>query len=272
MMKTREMLTKMRVCIMEATKHNIPFCCAMNRREYEKYFDSEFMLGLPWDYVGIIEEHQDWYYHTTTDWKRGYEILEQGVLKVNKSNDDCDCGKAIYTFPCKSGRVADAMGTCVIKFKSKQQHVHIVNYADTTNKPLGECIFFEDVILEEAELLTLEEAIVNSITDYCNYVDVMRHYYGVDIEKPVHSYLPIVLMEKVINKPSAWYTEEVRFKGYGKKTYEDMLKRIELYEMQKENSPYDSFYCADLDFFRHHVEKALAECSNEPDDSRMNLF
>ena len=35
-MKIRETLTKMRVCIMEATKHNIPFCCAMNRREYEK--------------------------------------------------------------------------------------------------------------------------------------------------------------------------------------------------------------------------------------------
>lgn len=273
-MKTREMLQRIRMCNLEALRHNIPFCCAMERTEYWTYFDSEIMYALPYDYVGIIEQHEDWYYHSVPSKKLAEKIVADGTLRVKFSSKDNSCGKAVYTFPCNSGRVANMWGDAyVIKFKSSQKHVHLINVADDTNKPLGECVFFEDVVLEDVKVMPIEDAIADSKVNYTKCAEVMPHYYGVKADKPLLEDLPDFLMDKVINKPSFWVAAEKTFSNYDRKTYEGMLKRIELYEMQKENNVFDSFYHTDLDFFRYHVKKALSECKEDVENmSTMNLF
>lgn len=273
-MKTREMLQRIRMCNLEALRHNIPFCCAMKRTEYWTYFDSEIMYALPYEYVGIIEQHEDWYYHSVPTRELAEKIVADGILRVEFSSEDNSCGKAVYTFPCNSGRLAGRWEEFhTIKFKSSQTHVHLVNVADDTNKPLGECVFFEDVVLEDAKVMSAEDAITDSKVNYTKCAEVMPHYYGVKADKPPLEELPDYLMEKVINKPSQWYADEKAFNNYDRKTYEGMLKRIELYEMQKENSVFDSFYHTDLDFFRYHVKKALGECKEDVENiNTMNLF
>lgn len=202
------MLERIRMCVLGALHNDVPFCCGLSRKDYYQYFDSEIMYALPWDYIGIVECHEDWYYHCTRDLQLAEQIVNEGILRVDKSRENNSCGKGVYTFPRACGRVADAFGSHVIRFKCNQKHVHIVNVADNTIKPLGECVFFENVHLQDATIITTSEAQLESNECYREHPGVMQHYYGVDIEKPELEFLPDILEDVVINKVSSWVEEE----------------------------------------------------------------
>lgn len=250
------MLQKIRICSIEAIENNIPYCCAMRPDKYWTYFDSEIMYALPYDYIGIIEQHEDWYYHTVHNKELANQILGDGTLRLKFSHDDNACGKGIYTFPCNSGRVLDAWNdSFVIKFKSSKQHVHIVNITDNTNYHLGECIFFENLKLKNAIIMSIDDAILDAKKNYDNCIDVMPKYYGVIAEKPSLDNLPDFLMKNVIRKQSQWISEENMLSNYNTKTYENMLEVIDSYEINRTCN----FSKTDLSFFRYYVEKALLE-------------
>lgn len=127
------------------------------------------MPPLTEKYLGVIEQHPDIYTHYVEDNAVLDCVLEDGFLRVEYSREDNYLGKAIYTFPIKSGKYfPPKIGGNYIVFHTSQKHIHVVTGTET--HCIDECLFTEDVCLDDYEIVPAD-SIDKIISEYSNEVD-----------------------------------------------------------------------------------------------------
>lgn len=151
--------------------------------EEKEYFSniSRFRNDLPGiigtSYIAYKHEHSDVYVHTTTKEGAG-AILRSRCLSRGFFGENGGVGRAIYTFPAKSGRCYTNDDKVILMFESDLPHYHIVGSNDTIHS-LGECIFLQDnVVVRNCKILS-EEDYTKYIKDNFNPVKSLVHYFGV---------------------------------------------------------------------------------------------
>ena len=149
---TQDEITKYRICLIDSLKNKVPYTMALKRDVFRKYYSDNFLALNVHSYVGIIDEHEDWYVHATRDVKG---ILDRGVIRA-AGDDDLTVGKAVYTFPLMSGRLFGYEDLDFLLFKTDQKHVHLVR-AEDSNCVIGECDFLEDIKVNNPVVMNYEQ-------------------------------------------------------------------------------------------------------------------
>lgn len=172
---------KRAINICQKSEEKLPYSIVVNETEYFKNisrFRNEICAILPKDILAYYHQHKDVYLHTTSK-QCAEEILSSGVLELEKFSEDGTVGRAIYTFPMKSGRCIAGEDDVIIIFESDAKHYHLVGVDDQLNA-FGECVLLEDILqVKNAKVMNMSEYLEMTKALVLNGTD-LRHYFGIN--------------------------------------------------------------------------------------------
>jgi hypothetical protein len=165
----------------------VPYACCVDERTYWNFiteYKADIIPYLPVDYLCIEHEHTDTYVHFAARVKLE-KIIQQGYLTNEFSNEDNTIGKAVYTYPLKSGmyfyqdHIKD--GAFLI-FDATAPHCHIVQTNDTAYG-IGEADFVTDKLeIQNPFIVNLEE-LKQLSREAFNWKYARRNYYGLNTDR-----------------------------------------------------------------------------------------
>lgn len=173
-----------RICVSEMLdKGKTPFSFFLNEDDYWKYiakYKCDIIRFLPIDYLGFRHKHRDTYFHYASEAKL-QKILKAGKLSLEMSHDEDSVGKAVYTYPMKSGMFFVGRRDIgkILMFDAEEEHCHITQTNDTPYC-IGEADFFSDVQILNLRIITIEEAEKLSRETF-EWETAQKRYYGVDV-------------------------------------------------------------------------------------------
>ena len=171
----REDVENLRAVLQETKRNGVGCCVALSREVYEKNWKPEYLPIFRCETVGIVEEHEDWYVHGTSQ-EALDKILAEKVIRVGR--EETTVGSAVYTYPVKAGHFfSPTEGLKYLVFKTSQKHVHLVGNEEGLNTTLGEADFLEDVPLTEFEVMS-EEEVKQLVEAKWDSEAAGWHYYG----------------------------------------------------------------------------------------------
>lgn len=176
-----------RICTNILMKEPTPYSCSIEEDLYWKYiskYKSEIIRFLPINYLCMKHKHRDTYIHFSS-LENLYKIMDDGVLKKNKSNDICTLGSAIYTYPLRSGMYFynhNLKDKGFLVFDAEETHYHIVQ-TDDTPTCIGEADFLCDELkIENSRILTLNE-ISQMSEKFFDWDYAKKNYFGLDCKE-----------------------------------------------------------------------------------------
>lgn len=173
-----------RICIGEMMEGNrTPYSLFLDCQKYFDYisqYKCDIIRFLPINYLGFKHKHRDTYLHYATE-ERLQQIVKEGVLRMDLSDDICSVGKAVYTYPLNSGMffVGRRESGSILLFEAEEEHCHITQ-TDDTPCCIGEADFYSDVKILNPRIITIEEA--EKLSKECfKWETAQKSYYGLDI-------------------------------------------------------------------------------------------
>ncbi len=173
-----------RMCINRIAEHGLdPYSLFLPEDNYWRYiarYKNEVMKFMNVSYMGFRHAHKDMYLHATTK-GRAEKIISEGVLRVSGSNEDNTLGKAVYTYPLRSGIYFNGLrkNDVVILFESEAEHVHITQ-TDDTPCCIGEADFFSDINVINPKIISMDETETLSKKEF-DWEKAQKDYYGIDV-------------------------------------------------------------------------------------------
>lgn len=179
----RELTAGCRIACDYLMRYKTPYSLFLEDKTYFEYimkYKSDIIRFLPIDYMGFKHKHMDSYIHFSRN-SDIEKILKEGYLRVDNSNEINSVGKAVYTYPLKSGIFFgnNDSDSSFLVFESEQEHCHITQTNDTPCC-IGEADFFSDVKLINPRVFTFNE-INDIIKDNFNWKNAQKEYYGIDV-------------------------------------------------------------------------------------------
>ena len=173
-----------RTCITDMLNNGkTPYSFFLEENAYWNYvskYKCDVIRFLPIDYLGFKHKHRDTYFHYA-DERKLQKIIKEGKLSLEMSHDEDSVGKAVYTYPMKSGMffVGRQNRGKILMFEAEEEHCHITQTNDTPYC-IGEADFFSDVKLLNPRIITVEEAEELSRKEF-NWEIAQKEYYGIDV-------------------------------------------------------------------------------------------
>ncbi len=181
----RSIASGVRICINELLEGKTPYSLFVKGDLYWEYvskYKCDIMQFLPINYLGFKHKHRDTYFHYASEEKL-QKIIKEGKLSLDMSNDFDSVGKAVYTYPMKSGIffIGRQKNGKILMFEAEEEHCHITQ-TDDTPCCIGEADFFSDVKILNPRIITIEEAEELSRKEF-NWETAQKQYYGIDVEE-----------------------------------------------------------------------------------------
>lgn len=177
------LLNCLRTCF-KGDHKELPYAVSFNDKEYFSnvcWFRNDIPAMLGVDYTTYFHRHEDYYVHTTSE-KIARDIMVEGYIDRDYFNEDGSVGRAIYTFPAKSGRCYLNEDLVVLLFKTSSPHFHIVGSNESIHC-LGESVFIEDrIYIDDCKILSKEDYKIY-ISDNFDYTESLIHYFGISKEE-----------------------------------------------------------------------------------------
>lgn len=173
-----------RTCINSMLEGNrTPYSLFLEQDKYWEYvseYKCDIIRFLPVNYLGFKHKHRDTYMHYATEEKL-QQIMKDGILRMDLSDDICSVGKAVYTYPLKSGMyfLGRRNEGAIMIFEAEEEHCHITQ-TDDTPCCIGEADFYSDVKLLNPRIVMIEEAEKLS-RDSFDWEKAQKAYYGLDV-------------------------------------------------------------------------------------------
>lgn len=183
----RKLTSGTRIAITSMLDNKTPYGCSIDFDTYWEYiakYKDGIIRFLPVCYICMKHTHKDTYIHFA---KR--EVLEQIIkdsyLSNELSTDECTLGKAIYTYPLRSGMFfynSNIKDGAFLVFEAEAEHHHIVQ-TDDTPYGIGEADFLcEKLYIENPRIMTYEE-IQEMSKKFFDWEYAKHNYFGLVTEE-----------------------------------------------------------------------------------------
>lgn len=207
----REITTGVRVAVNNLLKNKkIPYACAISQNDYWDYiakYKSEISMYLPVNYICMMHKrHKDIYVHCST--KGNIEkIVKQGYLEARDADRTNSLGRAVYTFPLRSGMYFlpyNAEKFAWMVFQSDAPHVHIVQ-TDDTPCCIGEADFHQDKVYIGDDYQVIHDAkeMERLCIDVFDWKYAKKEYFGIqeNVDATYETFLDVL---EVYNTPKEY--------------------------------------------------------------------
>lgn len=185
--RTRNIQLGVRQCVIALMHKQVPYACCLDEKTYWSYvaeYKADIIPYLPINYLCVEHKHADTYVHFAAREKLE-EIVRQGYLTDKFSSEDNTIGKAVYTYPLRSGmyfyhdRIKN--GAFLI-FDATSSHCHIVQ-TDDTAFGIGEADFVTDKLeIQNSSIVTLDELEQLSRKAF-DWEYARKNYYGLNTDR-----------------------------------------------------------------------------------------